>query len=81
MATATLAPTRTLTAPTPDNGGYDMFNLSGLRVPLMVISPYAKPNYVSHTPMDYTAILAFIEKTFNVPPLTPGINTGWIAET
>ncbi len=64
-------PDPTLTAPTPDNGGYDMFNLSGLRVPLMVISPYAKPNYVSHTPMDYTAILAFIEKTFNVPPLTP----------
>jgi hypothetical protein len=26
--------------------------------------------HVSHTPMDYTAILAFIEKTFNVPPLT-----------
>jgi phospholipase C len=59
------------TAPTPDNGGYDMFNLSGLRVPVMVISPYVKPHYVSHTPMDYTAILAFIEKTFNVPPLTP----------
>ncbi len=47
-----------------------MFNLTGLRVPLIVISPYVKPHYVSHTPMDYTAILAFIEKTFNVPPLT-----------
>lgn len=58
------------TAPTPDQGGYDMFNLSGFRVPVIVISPYAKPHYVSHTPMDYTAILAFIEKTFNVPPLT-----------
>lgn len=58
------------TAPTPANGGYDMFNLTGLRVPLMVISPYVKPNYVSHTPRDYTAILAFIEKTFNVPPIT-----------
>jgi phospholipase C len=58
------------TAPTPSNGGYDMFNLSGLRLPLIVISPYVKPNYVSHTPRDYTAILAFIEKTFNVPPLT-----------
>jgi phospholipase C len=58
------------TAPTPANGGYDMFNLTGLRVPMMVISPYAKPHYVSHSPMDYTAILAFIEKTFNVPALT-----------
>ena len=61
---------KNFTAPTPDKGGYDMFNLSGLRLPLMVISPYVKPHYVSHTPMDYTAILAFIEKTFNVQPLT-----------
>ncbi len=46
------------------------FDLTGFRVPLMVISPYAKPNFVSHTPRDYTAILAFIEKTFNVQALT-----------
>ncbi|HUY82226.1 MAG TPA: alkaline phosphatase family protein [Acidobacteriaceae bacterium] len=46
------------------------FNLTGFRVPLIVISPYAKPHYVSHTPLGSTAILAFIEKTFNVPPLT-----------
>jgi phospholipase C len=46
------------------------FNLTGFRVPLMVISPFAKPHYVSHIPRDYTAILAFIEKTFNVPSLT-----------
>ena len=35
-----------------------------------MISPWAKPHYVSHTPRDTTAILAFIEETFNVPPLT-----------
>lgn len=58
------------TAPTPQNGGYNMFNLTGLRVPVIVLSPYVKPHYVSHVPMDSTAILAFIEKTFNVPPLT-----------
>lgn len=46
------------------------FNLTGFRVPLLVISPYAKPHFVSHTPRDYTAILAFIETTFNVKPLT-----------
>jgi len=46
------------------------FNLTGFRVPLIVISPYAKPNFVSHTPRDYTAILAFIEETFAVKPLT-----------
>jgi phospholipase C len=61
---------KAFTAPTPDKGGYDMFNLSGIRLPLMVVSPYVKPHYVSHTPMDHTAILAFIEKTFSVQPLT-----------
>ncbi len=66
--------------PDPNNGSafYCMtssnfpatFNLTGFRVPLMVVSPYAKPNFVSHTQRDYTAILAFIEKTFNIPSLT-----------
>jgi phospholipase C len=46
------------------------FNLTGFRVPLIVISPYAKPNFVSHIPRDYTAILAFIEKQFTVASLT-----------
>jgi phospholipase C len=46
------------------------FNLTGFRVPLVVLSPYAKPNFVSHTPRDYTAILAFIESEFGVPALT-----------
>jgi phospholipase C len=46
------------------------FNFTGLRVPVIVISPFAKPSFVSHTQRDYTAILTFIEKTFNVPPLT-----------
>jgi phospholipase C len=65
--------------PDPTNGsaGYcttgkleGTFNLTGFRVPLVVLSPYAKPNFVSHTPRDYTAILAFIEKEFGVPALT-----------
>jgi len=63
-------PNANFTAPTPQNGGYNMFNITGLRVPVLVISPYVKPHYVSHVPMDSTAILAFIEKTYNVPPLT-----------
>jgi phospholipase C len=46
------------------------FDLTGIRVPLMVISPYTKPNFVSHVNRDYTAILAYIEKTFNIAPLT-----------
>ena len=46
------------------------FTVSGFRVPLLVISPFTKPHFVSHTPMDQTAILRFIEKRYNLQPLT-----------
>ena len=46
------------------------FTYTGFRVPLIVISPFAKKNYVSHTVADYTAILKFIETRFGLPNLT-----------
>ena len=46
------------------------FNYTGFRVPLIVVSPFTKKNYVSHTVADYTAILTLIEKRFGIPPLT-----------
>ncbi|HET9282892.1 MAG TPA: alkaline phosphatase family protein [Candidatus Angelobacter sp.] len=46
------------------------FTLTGFRVPLIVISPFSKKNFVSHTPMDYTAVLKMIETRFNMPNLT-----------
>lgn len=54
----------TSTGPTCD------FVYTGYRVPLIVISPFTKQNYVSHTVADTTAILKLIETTFNVPSLT-----------
>jgi len=33
----------------------------GPRLPLLVVSPYAKPNFVDHTPTDQTSIIRFIE--------------------
>jgi phospholipase C len=48
-------------------GTYDH---TGYRVPLIVVSPFAKKNFVSHTVMDYTAILKFIETRFALPNLT-----------
>ena len=47
-----------------------LFNLSGFRVPMIAISPYSKPHYVSHTSMETTSILKLIEKRFNLLPLT-----------
>jgi phospholipase C len=37
---------------------------------LVVISPFAKKNYVSHTVADFTAILKFIETRYSLPALT-----------
>jgi phospholipase C len=36
----------------------------GFRVPNLVISPFARKHYVSHVPMDHTAILKFVESRF-----------------
>jgi phospholipase C len=33
----------------------------GTRMPLLVISPYAKANYIDHTLTDQTSVLRFIE--------------------
>jgi phospholipase C len=41
----------------------------GFRVPLIVISPYARPGYVSHVTHDFGSILKFIEKNFGLPSL------------
>jgi phospholipase C len=46
------------------------FTRTGFRVPLMVISPFAKAHYVSHVPMDYTAVLKLVETRFHLPNLT-----------
>ena len=41
----------------------------GFRVPFMVISPYAKEDYVSHTILSHTSILGFIDYNWEMPPL------------
>jgi len=41
----------------------------GLRVPLIVISPYAIPGYVSHVTHDFSSILKFVETVFNLPTI------------
>jgi len=55
---------------TTPGGANCNFNYTGFRVPLLVVSPFTKKHYVSHTVADYTAILTFIETTFGLSPLT-----------
>ncbi len=46
------------------------FYEAGVRVPLAVISPWARPHYVSHVVQDHTAITRFLETLFDLPALT-----------
>jgi phospholipase C len=40
------------------------FDQLGVRVPLIAVSPFSKPSYVSHVTGDHTSLLALIEKRF-----------------
>ena len=42
----------------------------GVRVPLVVISPWARRHYVSHVPKEHTSITRFIETVFDLPAMT-----------
>jgi phospholipase C len=41
----------------------------GPRVPLIVISPYARPGYISHAQGEFASFDKFIEETFGLPSL------------
>jgi phospholipase C len=53
-----------------DVGTAGTFAQYGFRVPLIVVSPYAKRGYVSHNLYDHTSIARFIEAKFKIPALT-----------
>lgn len=46
------------------------FTITGFRVPNFIVSPFARKNFVSHTKMDYTAYLKFIETRWGLANLT-----------
>ncbi len=46
------------------------FAHSGFRVPFVIVSPWVKPHFVSHTTRDFGSILRLIEDRFGVAPLT-----------
>jgi phospholipase C len=54
--------------PTPFVNPYEL----GFRVPLIVVSPYAKPAYISHVTHDFGSILKFIEGNFGLATVAPG---------
>jgi phospholipase C len=46
------------------------FNVTGVRVPTVVVSPWTRPNAVSNVPHDHTSIIATIAAKWNLPALT-----------
>lgn len=46
------------------------FDQLGVRVPMMVVSPYAKKHHVSHEVYDHTSISRFIQARFVMPALS-----------
>jgi phospholipase C len=56
-----------MTKPGDAPGGYDRY---GFRVPLIVVSPWARRAYASRAVQDLTSITAFIERKWNLPAMT-----------
>lgn len=61
-----------------EGGGYydsgyvqpiDFFG-DGTRVPLLAVSPYARPGHVDHTYYDHASIAKFIEYNWQMPPIS-----------
>jgi phospholipase C len=49
--------------PPPHEGRYKL----GPRVPMIVISPYARPHFVAHRRYDFRSVIKFVENTFQLP--------------
>ncbi|MGA8150488.1 MAG: alkaline phosphatase family protein [Terriglobales bacterium] len=49
--------------------GLDQFGL-GPRVPLLIISPYARAHHISHTQYEFSSVLKFIEERWGLAALT-----------
>jgi phospholipase C len=55
---------------TPGGDHYNGFKQYGFRVPCAVISPWARPDYVSHEIFDHTSICSLVEHKWNLPAMT-----------
>jgi phospholipase C len=42
----------------------------GTRIPLIVVSRFTKPGHISHEYSDHVSILKFIERNWNLKPVT-----------
>ena len=63
---------------TDEGGGYydsgyiqalDFFG-DGTRIPMIVVSPFARPGFVDHTYADHASLLKFIERNWDLPTVS-----------
>jgi phospholipase C len=47
-----------------------LFDVYGVRVPAVVVSPWVARGYVDHTGYDHSSVPATVERLFNLPALT-----------
>jgi len=52
------------------DSGPHRYDRYGFRVPAVIVSPYARPDYVSGTVFDHTSILKLAQEKWNLPALT-----------
>jgi phospholipase C len=55
--------------PPPNQPNSDVYG-PGFRVPLLVISPWARPGFIDSHQFDFSSLLRFAEVNFNLPALT-----------
>jgi phospholipase C len=52
------------------DAGPDTYKRYGFRVPAVIVSPYARPDFVLSEVLDHTSVLKLIQEKWNLPPLT-----------
>ena len=53
----------------PQPPAYADYDGLGMRIPMLIVSAYAKPGHVSHVHYEHGSILKFVEDTFGLPRL------------
>ena len=53
----------------PEPPAYADYDGLGIRIPMLIVSAYARKHYVSHTHYEHGTILKFVEETFGLPAM------------
>ena len=59
-----------MAADAEDDRGPMRYDRYGIRVPAVIVSPMARPDFVLHDVLDHTSVLKLVEEKWNLPALT-----------